>query len=1015
MSAPTNGSGVAVAVTGMSCRLPGGISTPGELWDALVSGHDLVTDTPAPDEQRSPSLFPAGLLDHDDFHGFDSDHFGLSSAEVDLMDPQQKWLCELVDEALQDAGVAPASLRGTNTGVWVGSAAIDQAILGMGPGYGTVLNTLGAVPSVLASRISYHFDLRGPSLTIDTACSASLVAVHTAMTSLRAGEVDMAIVGGASVMLTDSNTLAFRASGMLGSEGRCRPFDADADGFVRAEGAAVVVLQRVDDARASGAPIRAVSVGSGVNSDGCSRVGIVRPSPQGQSDLLRRVYERAGVDPAAVDYVQAHGTGTRDGDSVEVQSLGDVLGRAPGRKRPLLLGAVKANLGHAEGAAGIVGLISTVLAQQHGTIPPVIHHAQPREGLVENGLEVPTRPRPWPMSERRLAGVGSYGFGGTNAHVILEPPVPVIGTSRTRRRTAVASAGGTTGASTATADSAGTATAQLVPVSASTPVALAGTARRWAAHIRPDHDLRAIAATAAHRRDHHRHRAAVVADTPDLAREALEALSRGQEHPALIGPRSTHPIENVVFVFSGYGAQWARMGERLAATEPAFAAARDEANEAIADHMHRAPWTPGEPLRGIDTIQPALFAAQVGLAALWRAWGIEPDTVVGHSLGEAAASHTAGALSLDDTARLVVERSKLLAPAVTDGGLMATDLDPETAERVAAQVGATVAAYNGPRATVLAGPPEAVTDLHAQLTASGAHARVLDDAPAGHSPLIAHSTPRLEAALTGLRPQAAQIAMWSTATGAPIDGTDLDAAYWGDQLRAPVLLHPTVAALAAEGRCLFVEISPRPVLAAALTDTLVRVPGYDPADAPVVAATRPAANVPRDEHAELLRAVAAAATHGRVPAWPAPVGLDALDLPPRCWARPDAEHDDTYSRAVAAVTDAATDEDRDEAAARLLLGTVAVLIGRPEQELAFDAPLYELGVGSLDVYRLRARIRAITGTDAPVVPDTTLADLVGVLTAWAVGQPGPRTADPVEDRADDRTDHRTTKRSRVPG
>ncbi|MBB6170237.1 acyl transferase domain-containing protein [Nocardiopsis mwathae] len=990
MNAPVLRGAVDVAITGMSCRLPGGVSTPAELWDALLTGRDLISDTLAPGDERPAELLPAGLLSPTEFQGFDGDHFDVPDFEIDIMDPQQRWLCELVDEALQDAGIAPASLRGSNTGVWIGSAAVDQAIISLGPRYDTVLTALGAAPSILANRISYHFDLRGASMTIDTACSSSLVAVHSAITALRAGDVDLAIVGGSNVLLKENHSVAFRASGILGPGGRCRPFDQKADGYVRSEGAGVVVLQRADDARAQGSPVRALAVGSGVNSDGRSRTGIVRPSPESQSELLRRVYGRSGVDPATVDYVQAHGTGTRDGDSVEVRSLGAVLGRAPGRERPLLVGAVKSNLGHTEGAAGIVGLISTVLAMRHATVPPVIHHTQPRRRMPKDGLVVPTEPRPWPAGEVRVAGVSSYGFGGTNAHVVLRSPEPAADTRDPRDEATGAAA---------------TDSARLIPVSAGTPAALAATARRWADRIRPDEDLRALAATAAHRRDHLGRRAAVVADSPQTARAALHALARGREHPALAGPHTARDVERVVFVFSGHGAHWTRMGERLAATEPAFAAARDAAHAALAAHLDRAPWTPGDPLRGMDTIQPALFAAQVGLAALWRERGITPDIVVGHSIGEAAAAHTAGALGLQDAARLVVERSALLAEASAHGGLLATDLGAEAAEKAAAESGASVAVYNGPRATVLAGAHAALADLHERLTREGAQARLFDDATPAHSPLIAERTARLEEALAGLRPEGGHTAMWSTATAAPIDGTDLDAAYWGRQLRAPVRLQPVVAELAARHRCLFVEIAPRPVLAGALADVIADVPGYDADDAPVVAATRPDTDGAYDEHADLLRALGEVAAHGRTPAWPVPADLDAVDLPLRRWSRPGAEHDDALSRAVDAVRCAASDRERDTAAVRLLGDLVAGLTGRPDGGLAADAPLYELGVGSLDVFRLRARLRRITGADIPVVPDSTLVGLGRELALWAVDQGGTRTEDPGTDRPGTRVEH----------
>jgi acyl transferase domain-containing protein len=956
------------AIVGTAVRLPGGITTPEGFWRALEGGRDLITD-PAPHLADRAHVLPGGILDAAEFEGFDAAHFGIPDEELALMDPQQRWLAETADEALQDAGIAPRTLRGSRTGVWIGSAGIDQVTINMAPGAGgTLLDVIGSLPSILAARVAFHFDLRGPAITVDTACSSSLVALDQAVTALESGAVDTAVVGGGGIMLTDNGNRAFRASGVLAPGGRCRPFSADAEGFVRAEGAGVVVLRRLEDARADGLRVRAVVRGTGVNADGAGMArGIFQPSTEAQAELLRWVYGRAGIDPADVDYVQAHGTATPEGDGVEARALGAVLGRGRAPDDPLLVGSVKSNLGHTEGAAGLVSVIATALAIEHRRIPPVLHHAPARRGLARMGLEVPTEVRPWPeRGHPPTAGVSSFGIGGTNAHAVLQAPPPDTARptpARPRRR--------------------GAARPHVIPVSAGSRRSLTATAGRWAPVVASAADLGAVADTATHRRDHLAERAAVVAADPARAGAALAALAEGRAHPALVGPHTAPERPFAVLVFSGHGAHWPGMGRDLVRTEPVFADALREALAALARHVPAERlWRPGGdvPLSGMDAVQPAVFAFQVASARLWRSWGVRPEAVVGHSLGEAAAAHVAGVLDLDDAARLVAERSRLLAESAPLGGLLAVGLP---ADRTAAELdreggGLDLAACNGPDSTVVAGPRPRLAALYARLKEAGVRATLLaDDAPA-HSSLIADHARRLGRALEGLAPAPGEVALWSTATGERADGTAMGADYWARQLRAPVRLYPAVRALAegaAERRRtpVLIEVAARPVLAPSLMATLAEaapdVSGWDGDDPAVVTGTR----ADGDEAADMARALAEAGTRGLAVARPR-AAAPAVALPLRVWDRPRARGDEQAHLGHAVVA-ASTPGERYEAALILVRELVGAVAGRAATEIGAGESLLDLGLESLDLLRLRARAARLSGTEVAVAPDDTLPDV----------------------------------------
>ncbi|HTN83970.1 MAG TPA: acyltransferase domain-containing protein, partial [Sorangium sp.] len=687
-------------------------------------------------------------------------------------------------------------------------------------------------------------------MAVDTACSSSLVAVHLACQSLRSGESSLAVAGGVNLMLTPWVTQALAASQALSVDGRCKTFDAQANGFVRGEGCGVVVLKRLSDAVADGDPVLAVIRGSAVNQDGRS-TGLTAPSVLAQKALLRQALESAGISAPDLGYVEAHGTGTPLGDPVEMEALTDVLGAPREDGSTCVLGAVKTNIGHLEAAAGIASVIKVVLALQHEQIPANLHFKSlnPRISLDKSPFVIPTEPVPWrPGARRRLAGVSSFGMSGTNAHAVLEeaPRAPADGTA-----SGGAASGGAVGdeaASDGTVSdgAAGDEAAVIVPLSARSPAALLALARSYRDFLADRSSraaawsLRDIAYTAAVRRGHHEHRAAVVARSREELRERLDALAAGAEPAGLApGHPSAERRPKVVFVFPGQGSQWLGMGRDLLASEAVFreaieacdAAIRREAGWSLLDELHA---DEGRSRLGqIDVVQPALFAMGVALAALWRSWGVEPDAVVGHSMGEVAAAHVAGALSLDDAARVICRRSRLLRQVSGRGAMAVVELPLDEAEAAIARHrdSLSVAASNSPRSTVLAGAPEALDEVLAALTEQGVFCRRIKVDVASHSPQVDPLRGELLEALRELAPGRPRVAMLSTVTGGSCDEEALDAGYWARNLRAPVLFSQAVERLLEGGHALFVEMSPHPVLLPAVEEGL-RHGGHEGAAVP---------------------------------------------------------------------------------------------------------------------------------------------------------------------------------------
>jgi myxalamid-type polyketide synthase MxaD len=838
VAAPVVGN-AAVAVIGIGCRVPGA-SGPAEFWRLLCDGVDAIREVPT---DRWSAAGWGGFLD--DVTDFDADFFGVSAREAGRADPQQRIALEVACEALYDAGIGPRSLAGRATGVYVGAATFDHgaAVLGTPVGAEPYDGT-GSALSIIANRISYCLDLRGPSMVVDTACSSSLVAVHLAARAVATGDVELAVAGGVNVITSGRIAQSFIAGGLMASDGRCKPFDDRADGYVRGEGAGMVVLKPLERALADGDRVYAVVLGGAVNQDGRTN-GLTAPNRPAQEAVLTRAYRSAGIVPSTVDFVEAHGTGTAVGDPIEVGALATVLG--PGRNRPLLIGSAKSNLGHLEAAAGVTGLIKTALALHHGQIPPTIHfrRANPLLRLDRVPIEVPDVVTPWPAGEA-LAGVSSFGFGGTNAHLVLSAAPAEV------------------------PEAPDFVTPVLIPLSARSSAALAERVQAWA--DLPMGDARwlgTVARAAALRADHDRHRAAVVVSEPSALAVALASADR--RSPA------SEPL--VGFVFPGQGSQWEGMGRELARAVPEFRDAIAECDERIRRWLGRSVWREdGLVIEGTAALQPALFAMQVAIARTWQSWGVRPAAVLGHSMGEIAAAHVAGALSLDDAVRVVCGRSRLLTELSGRGGLLLTELEHDEALELVSnrEHEISVAAVNGPRAVVLAGTDAALDDMLARLSARGLFARRVAVEFAAHSPQVEPLVPRLRSAVEDIRPHAEAVPLYSTVTGGPIDGDELGPAYWARNLRQTVLFATALDRLVENGIDMVLEIAPHPVLLRSIAEAVRGT------DAVALASMR------RDdgELVGMLGGLGEFYTRGGTVDWPVVHGSDRtphVDLPPHPW------------------------------------------------------------------------------------------------------------------------------------
>ncbi|HTG49115.1 MAG TPA: type I polyketide synthase, partial [Gemmatimonadales bacterium] len=851
-----------IAIVGLSCRFPGGADSPEAFWRLLQEGVDAVAEIPPDrwdaDAYYDPDPDAAGkmatrwgaFLPRVDT--FDPRLFGITPREAAGMDPQQRLLLELSWEALERAGIAPDRLAGTPTGVFVGIVNDDYRLMALERG---VLDELGAyfasgtAHSVAAGRIAYVLGFQGPAIAVDTACSSSLVAVHLAVQSLRAGECRMALAGGANVVLSPEMTIALSKYRMMAADGRCKAFDARADGFVRGEGGAVLVLKRLSDAQAAGDRILAVIRGSAVNQDGPSS-GLTAPNGPAQEAVLRAALADGGVAPDAVGYVEAHGTGTSLGDPIEVQALDAVLGRGRDPDRPLLIGSVKTNIGHLEGAAGVAGLVKAVLVLQHGEIPASLHFREPNPLIAWERMRVRVAAQRtvWERGEggSRIAGVSSFGFSGTNAHVVVEEwrgseeaersepsverPVELAvsgaGTPVRLERTgheqpAEMHVSGAT-RPVALQASGVDRPVQVLTLSARDEAALGELPSRYAAHLEAHAEQRFqdVAHTANVGRAHLPHRLAVLASSAAEAAERLAAHAAGATAPGITTGRAPHddPPE-VVFLFTGQGSQYAGMGRELYESSPVFRSALDrcaavlesELEVPLLEVLYPEPGGRGEGLlERTEYTQPALFALEWSLVELWRSWGVEPALVLGHSVGEYVAACVAGVLEVEEALRLVAVRGRLMG-SLPGGGVMVAVFAPEERVReVVERVGGgevSVAAVNAPESVVVSGAEEAVERVVGELVSGGVGVQRLRVSHAFHSALMDPVVGEFERVASGVRYGEARIGVVSNVTGEVVGSEVLgQASYWARQLREAVRYADGVKALWARGQRVFVEV-----------------------------------------------------------------------------------------------------------------------------------------------------------------------------------------------------------------
>lgn len=842
-----------LAIVGMGCRFPGGGNDPDSFWEILVNGTDAISEVPPerwdieayydPDPNAPGKMYTrwGGFLD--DVDRFDPEFFGIAPREAVSMDPQQRLLLEVTWEALEDAGRAGSDLSGSATGVFVGITGNDYAQLALKAGDAGDIDAhfgSGIAHSVAAGRISYLLGLMGPAVAVDTACSSSLVAVHQACRSLRAGECEMAVAGGVNLILSPDGTISTSQSRMMSFDGRCKTFDAAADGYVRADGCAMIVLKRLSDAVAAGDHIHAVILGTALNQDGRSN-GLTAPNGKAQEAVIESALADAGVAPGDVSFVETHGTGTELGDPIEVRALGAVFADSHSKDDPLMIGSVKTNVGHLEAAAGVVGLFKVVLAMQHKTIPPHLHLREPNPYIAWEDLPVtvPTEATPWETvpGKRRIAGLSSFGFSGTNSHLILAEAPPVEQREESVERPY-----------------------HLLTLSAKNEDALVELARKYVACFEDnDPPLGDVCFTANAGRAHLRERLAITAAATAEMGQKLAGWLSGQDPDGV--QRGTLPPGDpppLAFLFTGQGAQYVGMGRELYETLPLFRRVLDKCDQLLRPYLEKplldvifTDESQNPLLNETTYTQPALFAIEYALAQVWLSWGVRPAAVMGHSVGEFVAACVAGVFSLEDGLKLIAVRGRLMGALPPDGSMAAVFAEEATVAAAVAPYAdrVSIAAVNGPTNIVISGAETAVAEIRETLRAEGVKSRSLVVSHAFHSPLMQPIVDEFEEAATAVTYHPPQIDLVSNVSGDVVRPDEItQAAYWRDHVRAPVRFGDAVQTLRRAGISVFLECGPQPTLLGMAR----RIPAE--ADAPPDVAV-PSLRSGRDEWATMLHSL----------------------------------------------------------------------------------------------------------------------------------------------------------------
>lgn len=790
-----------VAVIGVGCRFPGDIDGPERLWDFLTEKKCAITAYPDRGFTNAGTFAESGGF-LKDVAGFDNRFFDIPPDEALRMDPQQRLLLEVSWEALEHAGIIPESLRLSRTGVFVGVSSTDyvRLVSASAQQKSTIWDNTGGSSSIIANRISYFLDIQGPSIVIDTACSSSLVAVHLACRSLSTWDCDIALVGGTNVLISPEPWGGFREAGILSQTGCCHAFDKSADGMVRGEGCGVIVLQRLSDARLEGRRILAILTGSAVNQDGKSN-GIMAPNPSAQIGVLENACKSARVDPLEIGYVEAHGTGTSLGDRIEAHALGMVFGRKRPGSGPLMIGSIKPNIGHLEGAAGIAGLIKAVLMVERGSLLPSGGFTEPNPAIpfTELGLRVVDELQEWPVvaGRPRRAGVSSFGFGGTNAHVIVEE-AGSVGADTVSGRADVGGSGGGVVAWV---------------ISGKTASALAAQAGRLGRYVRarPALDVVDVGYSLVSTRSVFDHRAVVVGQTRDELLAGLAGVVAGRPEAGVVCGVGK-PAGKTAFVFAGQGSQWLGMGSELYAAYPVFAEALDAVVDELDRHL-RYPlrdviWGHDQDLLNTtEFAQPALFAVEVALYRLLMSWGVRPGLVLGHSVGELAAAHVAGALCLPDAAMLVAARGRLMQALPAGGAMFAVQArEDEVAPMLGHDV--SIAAVNGPASVVISGAHDAVSAIADRLRGQGRRVHRLAVSHAFHSALMEPMIAEFTAVAAELSVGLPTIPVISNVTGQLVADDFASADYWARHIRAVVRFGDSVCSAHCAGASRFIEVGP---------------------------------------------------------------------------------------------------------------------------------------------------------------------------------------------------------------